>query len=78
MAALIEIGGRTQSHRIEPKNASILAFEGRSGTVFTKIVRHPGGPVRKNDALQDAMKDAAKALAPALDNRYTRLSRRLL
>lgn len=78
MAGIIEAGGRTEEHLIKPKRARLLVFEGQSGLVFTKAVRHPGGPVRKNDALTDAMNDVAAALVPTLDTRFARLSRRLL
>ena len=78
MAALIETGGRTEEHPIKPKTAGLLVFPGKSGMVFTRHVNHPGGPVKKDDALQEAMNDVAHALGITLDTRFARLSRRLL
>lgn len=77
MAGIIEKGGRTKGHDIEAK-ASVLVFEGKTGLVFTQDVDHPGGPVKKNDALTDAMAAAALELGHVLDVRYSRAAKRVL
>lgn len=32
----------TRPHLIRPKNAKVLAFQGNTGTVFARVVHHPG------------------------------------
>ena len=53
--AMMEVGGQTAPHRIEPKNVPLLAFVAAGDLVFAKGVDHPGGPVRKDPSLAPAI-----------------------
>lgn len=53
--AMMEVGGQTQAHRIEPVNAPVLALKGAPAPGFAQGVDHPGGPVRQDASLSPAI-----------------------
>lgn len=69
-AALIEKGGRTAPHLIRPKRSSLLRFEGKTGTVFARAVRHPGGPVHKNPIGEKSIQRAFRTFPNELDRSF--------
>lgn len=67
-AAYVE--GGTKPHKIRPRNAKVLAFQGAGGTVFAREVNHPGTPAANmfGDALE-ASEGAIRASVQGLLDR---------
>ena len=58
-AAIHEFGGRTGPHVIVPRNASVLRFFGRDGTVvFARRVNHPGSVIPPRPHREVAMRES--------------------
>lgn len=72
MAALIEEGGHTRPATIRPRSRKFLKFEGPRGTVFTKVARHPGSRVRRNQIGKGAVETAFRGFPAELDSSLTR------
>lgn len=54
-AAIHEFGGVTKPHRIEPRNAKILAFQMGGSPVFARFVNHPGSRIPARPYLRPAL-----------------------
>lgn len=54
-AAIHEFGGTTKPHRIEPRNARVLAFQANGQDVFAKFVNHPGSVIPARPYLRPAL-----------------------
>lgn len=53
-AALVEAGGRTKPHEIKAAEGGVLAWQGPSGTLFARRVKHPGSQIPRNPFVEDA------------------------
>lgn len=62
-AGIHEFGGRTAAHIIEPKKASVLAFSGKNGMVFTKRVNHPGSKMPERSFLRSSLHDMSTEIS---------------
>lgn len=78
MAALIEMGAKTQEHRIRPWQGSHLVFEGTHGLVRTKLVRHPGARLKKDQILQKALDRKWPEVRSTVDRTLERTFRKVL
>lgn len=54
-AAIHEFGGKTAAHRIEARNAKVLAFQMGGEQVFAKFVNHPGSNIPARPYLRPAL-----------------------
>lgn len=54
-AAIHEFGGTTRAHKIEPRNAKVLAFQKDSHTIFSRFVNHPGSKIPARPYLAPAL-----------------------
>lgn len=54
-AAIHEFGGVTRPHKIEPRNADVLAFQIGKENVFAKFVNHPGSKIPARPYLRPAL-----------------------
>jgi len=54
-AAIHEFGGKTAPHRIEPRNAKVLALQIGGKDVFARFVNHPGSNVPQRSYLRTAL-----------------------
>ena len=63
-ARIQEYGGRTPAHDIVPVKAKALAFLG--GTVFARVVHHPGSTIPERSYLRSSLADMAGVIADEL------------
>lgn len=69
-AAYVEQG--TKPHKIRPRNAKVLAFQGAGGTVFAQEVNHPGTqPANMFGGALEASEGAIRASVQGLLDRIT-------
>lgn len=54
-AAIHEFGGTTRPHRIEPRNARVLAFNMGGKPAFARFVNHPGSKIPARPYLGPAL-----------------------
>lgn len=78
LAALAENGGRTAAHRIVPKLARLLVWQGPAGLVFAREVRHPGGRVPKTPFVRPQIERSAEAMKVEVETALDALQKRLL
>lgn len=76
MAALIEMGAKTEAHLIRPYTHDRLYFEGSGGLVAPVVVRHPGARLKKDAVLDKNLRKAfpllQREVARALDESFRR------
>lgn len=53
-AALVEAGGRTKAHPINPQPGGVLAWQGPDGAVFARGVQHPGSQMPRDPFVEQA------------------------
>lgn len=70
LAALQEAGGRTKPHDITPKIAQRLVFEGRTGTVVARRVKHPGSIVPAIPFLRPTLDRTLPEIVTEMDRAY--------
>ena len=66
LAHLLEYGANPPPHDIVPDVAGVLAFEGDAGTVYAKIVHHPGAKIPPYPAIYPAFEHARGEIAATL------------
>lgn len=67
LAALLEGGGRTAAHLIEPEAGELLRI---GDDVIRGAVQHPGGPVDASGAGAEELRRDEHALAAAVDQAF--------
>jgi phage gpG-like protein len=65
-AAIQEFGGRTTPHDIVPNKAKALAFLGKGGLTFAKVVHHPGSTIPARPFMRPALSEMGPMIASEL------------
>lgn len=67
-AAIHEFGGTTKPHDIRPKgNKAALAFtDGYGGTIFARVVHHPGSKMPERSYMRSTLADFSDRIRTAL------------
>lgn len=76
MAALVETGGRTKAHTIRGRRG-LLKFQGPEGTVYTRVVNHPGSQMQRDPYLERAVPVLNREYPSKLESGIERFKRKL-
>jgi hypothetical protein len=65
--ALIEEGGRTKAHPIQPRRGPFLVFRIGAKTIFARRVNHPGSQFRREPYMEKAAEGGTEEMAKVVD-----------